>query len=177
MQYPIDAGSRHTHGLPRWLSCKESACQCRGHRFDPWVGKIPWRRDWQPTPIFLPRESHGQRSLVGCYQWGCKESHTTEHAHMQTPTNIQTHTHLYSVFKVFYLGPSLVVQWLRICLPMQVTWVQSLIGELKSHIPWRNCLASHSYWAMCNGSLHTPEPGLCNQRSPHNEKPGHRPGE
>ena len=121
MQYLIDAGSRHTQGLPRWLSCKESTCQCRRHGFDPWIGKIPWRRDWQPTPIFLPRESHGQRGLVGCYQWGCKESDTTEHAHMQTPTNIQTHTHLYSVLKIFYLGPSLVVQWLRICLPVRVT--------------------------------------------------------
>ena len=36
------------------------------HRFDPWVGKIPWRRAWQPTPVFLPGESHGQRSLAGC---------------------------------------------------------------------------------------------------------------
>ena len=44
---------------------KESACQCRRCEFDPWVGKIPWRRKWQPTPVFLPGESHGQRSLVG----------------------------------------------------------------------------------------------------------------
>ena len=51
--------------LPRWLSGKESACQCRRHTFDPWVGKIPWRRPWQPTPVFLPGESHGQRSLAG----------------------------------------------------------------------------------------------------------------
>ena len=46
---------------------KESTCQCRRlerHRFDPWVGKIPWRRAWQCTPVFLPGESHGQRSLV-----------------------------------------------------------------------------------------------------------------
>jgi len=35
------------------------------HRFDPWVGKIPWRKAWQPTPVFLPGVSHGQRSLVG----------------------------------------------------------------------------------------------------------------
>ena len=49
-------------------SGKEPACQCRRrkrHGFDPWVGKIPWRRAWQPTPLFLPGESHGQRSLVG----------------------------------------------------------------------------------------------------------------
>ena len=52
--------------------------------FDPWVGKIPWRRKWQPTPVFLPGESHGQRSLVGYRLWGHKESDTTEatqHAH------------------------------------------------------------------------------------------------
>ena len=38
---------------------------CRRPGFDPWVRKIPWRREWQPTPVFLPEESHGQRSLVG----------------------------------------------------------------------------------------------------------------
>ena len=44
------------HLLPRWLNGKESACQCRRYGFDPWVGKIPWRRAWQPTPEFLPGE-------------------------------------------------------------------------------------------------------------------------
>ena len=56
-----------------WLSGKESACQCRRckrRRFDPWVGKIPQRRKWQSTPVFLPGESHGQRSLVGHSPWG-----------------------------------------------------------------------------------------------------------
>ena len=43
---------------------------------DPWIKKIPWRREWQPTPMFLPGEFHGQRSLVA--PWGCKESDTTE---------------------------------------------------------------------------------------------------
>ena len=46
--------------------------------FDPWVGKIPWRRAWQRTPVFLPGESHGQRSLAGHSSWGQKESDTTE---------------------------------------------------------------------------------------------------
>ena len=41
--------------------------------FNPWVGKIPWRRKWQPNPVFLPGESHGQRSLVGYSPWGHKE--------------------------------------------------------------------------------------------------------
>ena len=59
-------------GFPWWLSGKESTCQCRRHRFDPWVGKIPWRRKWQPTPVFLPGKSYGQRSPVGYSPWGHK---------------------------------------------------------------------------------------------------------
>ena len=46
--------------------------------FDPWVGTVPWRRAWQPIPVFLPGQSQGQRSLVGYSSWGCKESGTTE---------------------------------------------------------------------------------------------------
>ena len=46
-------------GLPRWLSGKESAYQCRRHRFNSWVGRIPWRRKWQPTTVSLPGKSHG----------------------------------------------------------------------------------------------------------------------
>ena len=55
-----------------------NAGNIKRHRFDPWVGKILWRRKWQTTPVFLPRESHGQRSLAGYSPWGCKESDTTE---------------------------------------------------------------------------------------------------
>ena len=47
-------------------------------RFYPWVGKIPWRREWLSTPVFLPGKSHGQRSLAGYSPWGQKESDTTE---------------------------------------------------------------------------------------------------
>ena len=64
--------------LPRWLSGKESAYQCRRRRFDPWIGKIPWRRKLYPTPVFLPGQSHGQRSLAGYSPWGREESDTTE---------------------------------------------------------------------------------------------------
>ena len=59
-------------GLPRWLSGRGSICQCRRHRFNLWVGKIPWRRKWQLSSVFLPGESHGQRSLVSYSPWGCK---------------------------------------------------------------------------------------------------------
>ena len=57
-------------GLPWWLSGKDSACQCRRCQFPPWVGKIPWRRKWQPTPVFLPGKSNRQRSLAGYSPWG-----------------------------------------------------------------------------------------------------------
>jgi len=56
----------------------KEAARSAGDAFDPWVGKIPWRRAWQPTPMFLPGESQGQRSLSGYGPWGHKESDTTE---------------------------------------------------------------------------------------------------
>ena len=90
-------------GFPRWLSGKEFACQrrrCRRHRFDPWVGKIPWRRKWQPAPVFLLGKFHEQRSLLGYdpeagrggevgsqkveHDWG------TEHAHMPLKDHISS---------------------------------------------------------------------------------------
>ena len=52
--------------------------------FNPWVGKIPWRRKWQPAPVFLPGKSYGQRSLVGYSSWGLRESDMTEHTHTHT---------------------------------------------------------------------------------------------
>ena len=52
--------------------------QCGGPGFNPWVRKIPWRRKWQPTPVFLPGEFYEQRSLVGYSPWGHKELDTTE---------------------------------------------------------------------------------------------------
>ena len=68
-------------GFPGGANGKELTCQCRRckrHKLDPWVGKIPWRRTWQPTSAFLPGESHGQKSLAGYSPWGHKDSDTTE---------------------------------------------------------------------------------------------------
>ena len=53
----------------------------RETRFDPWVGKMPWRRKWQPTPVLLPGKFHGWRSLVGYSPWGCKGADMTERLH------------------------------------------------------------------------------------------------
>ena len=57
---------------------KKFACQYGTSRFHPWVRKIPWRREWQPTPVFLPGECHGQRNLACYTPWGHKESDTTK---------------------------------------------------------------------------------------------------
>ena len=68
----------HDLGFPGGSDGKESTCNVEGPGSIPEVGKIPWRRAWQPTPIFLPGESHGQRSLEGHSPQGHKESDMTE---------------------------------------------------------------------------------------------------
>ena len=60
-----------------------------GDTFNPWVGKIPWRRKWQPTPVFFPGPSDGQRSLVGYSPWGSKEADPIERLSI---THTHTHT-------------------------------------------------------------------------------------
>ena len=68
----------YLNGLHWWLRQWRICLRLRRHRFDPWVGKIPWRRAWQSTPVFLPGESHRQRSLLGYSPRGSKESDMTE---------------------------------------------------------------------------------------------------
>ena len=73
--------------FPGGASGKEPACQCRRHkrlRFKFWVWKIPWRRAWQPTPVSLPGESHGWRSLASYSPWGREGSETTERLSIHT---------------------------------------------------------------------------------------------
>ena len=62
--------------IPWWLRWWSVCLQCGRPGFNPWVGKIPWRRKWQPTLVLLPGNFHGQRSLVGYSPWGRKESDT-----------------------------------------------------------------------------------------------------
>ena len=82
--------SENGEGFPGGSVRKESACNWR-RRFNPWVGKIHWRRKWQPTPLFLPGEFLGQRSLAGYSPWGHRVRHNWE-------THIHTHTRLQVVF-------------------------------------------------------------------------------
>ena len=85
-------------GLPRWCSSKEPTCQCPCKRqdFDPRVGKIPWSRKWQPTPVFLPGKSHGQWSLAGYSLRGHKKSDTTE----QLSTRFRKHSVAYGFMEI-----------------------------------------------------------------------------
>ena len=66
----------------RWLRI---CLQCRRCGFNPWVGKISWRRKWQPTPVFLPGKSYGQTSLAGCNPWGRKELDTADQLSLHPP--------------------------------------------------------------------------------------------
>ena len=90
------------NSVPRWLSDKDSACQCkrcRSHGFDFWIEKIPWRRKRQTTQYSCLAESHGQRNLEGYSPWGLKESdmiqglsmheHTDQCRHLENYRSIQ----------------------------------------------------------------------------------------
>ena len=86
---------------------KESACQCRRLKrrgFNPWVDKIPWRRKWQPTLVFLPGESHGQKSLAGYSPWSHKELATTERARARAHTHTHTHTQCFLFILCFFVS-------------------------------------------------------------------------
>ena len=93
-----------TLGLLRWLSGKESTCQCRRCGFDPYVRKIPWNKKYQPTPEFLPGKSNGQRSLVGCSWCSHKELNMTEWLRAHAHTHTHTHTHSSTLPQVYFLG-------------------------------------------------------------------------
>ena len=78
-------------------------CQHRRHKrreFNLWVGKLPWSRKWQPTPVFLPGKPHGQRSLAVYSPWGHKKLNKTEHTHTHTTTTREC------LVQIFFLPPS-----------------------------------------------------------------------
>ena len=82
-------------GLPRWWGGKESACQCRRHKFNSWAGEIPWRRKWQPSPVPL-LENPMNRAAWRATVHRITESDTAEHAREHTHTHTHTHTHAHT---------------------------------------------------------------------------------
>ena len=101
--------------------------------FNFWVGKIPWRRKWQPTPVFLHRKSHGQRSLIGYSSKGCKESDATEHAHTCTIWGLILPTGAKFRYKDFLL-------WLHFISTENSSfwreWSQLTVAYLYSKVQW-----------------------------------------
>ena len=99
-------------GFPGGSDGKESACKARDLSSIPGLGRFPWRRSWQPTPVFLPGDSHGQKSLVSYSPWGHRESHMTEHLSAHTHTH--THTHNVTGNSLGFLSP-----WCDIFYPLK----------------------------------------------------------
>jgi len=78
--------------VAQWVKNPAVTRRCKRLGFNPWVRKTPWRRAWQPTPVFLPGESHGQRRLAGDSPWRRKESDTTERARTHTQEGLIEHS-------------------------------------------------------------------------------------
>ena len=120
--------------------------------FDPWVGKISWRRKWHPTPVFLPGESHGQRSLVGYSPWGLKELDTTEWLHFHF--HIHTLT-MYTVYIKMHHQRHLLIRKNTTCstrTPVpSVTSEMMGCGEERGSVPGEEpgSLASQGGWEQC----------------------------
>ena len=119
---------------------KDPPANARDVGLIPGSGKCPCRRKWQPTPVFLPGESHEQRSLAGYSPWGRKELDTNEqlsaYTHTHTHINIpQGHRHINPHQNNSKPGTSLVVQWLGLHTPLPRTGLQSLV--------WNQDPASH----------------------------------
>ena len=124
--------------------------QCRRPRFDPWVGKMPWRRKWQPIPVFLPGEFREHRSLEGYSPWGCKESDMTEQTH--------THTHLLQ-FESLPPGFHLLLASLKcprdISKGRQLSLLEVPSGSKPPLITVTMCLSAHIVLASFSSQAHS----------------------
>ena len=132
-----------------WLSCIKNlptkAGDARDMGFNPWVRKILWRRKWQPSPVFLPGKSHGQRNLVGYSPWDCKELDVTEHTHMLGSANSSAPA--WGLFTRLHVGPSSV--WLTIGWRGQKR-DQFLWGYLRTGLPfWMRARKKHTWVSYC----------------------------
>ena len=115
---------------------KESACQYRRHKrcnFRPWVGKIPWSREWQPTLVLLTGKFHGQSSQAGYSLQGHKESDMTKWLSVHTHTHTHTHTHVYLC--IFFLFS---FESLLLCTDL-LLWLFLLQSTSSRHTGFSSC--------------------------------------
>ena len=139
-------------GLPLQFRQYRICLQCRRPRFDPWVQKIPWRRAWLPTPVFLSGGSHGQRSLVGYSPQTCKESDMTE-----VTEHARTHAHIFFIPSISF---SLSVSFMkgkqnlhRICLQLML----HVVGRcILSSWPIPSSQSAKCTHMMQNGKVQVP---------------------
>ena len=98
-------------GLPRWLTAKNSTCQCKRCRFHPWVRKSPWNRKWQPTPVFLPGTFHRDRSLWATVHEAAEESNMTEQMSRHVCSKRQSlYIHCSEKVKLSYLNTKYILK-------------------------------------------------------------------
>ena len=119
-----------SHWWHQWQRiCLYRPCQCRRHGFYSWVRKISWRRARQPTPVFLPGESHRQRSLVSSGPEGCKELDVTE---------VPYHTHMLDPAILFWsIYPEKTLTWKDICTPVFTAAIFTIAMTCKQpKCPW-----------------------------------------
>ena len=136
-----------------WLRWQRICLQCRRPRFDPWVRKIPWRRKWQPTPAFLPGESHGERRLGGYSPWGHKES---DMAQQLTQTDILIGD--LSIFLLFFFFSQF-----QLLLPSWGVWASyspTLVFALQTAVPKIPFLRFTVWWIEQGFSLTCLPPSL-----------------
>ena len=95
-------------GFPGGSVGEESACNVGGLGSTPGWGRFPWRRKWQPTPVFLPGESHAQRSLAGSSPWGHRDSDTTEQLRKKIAVSLNIGKLSLKCLKITLMSPSLV---------------------------------------------------------------------
>ena len=128
--------------------------QCTRPGFDPWVGKIPWRRKWQPIPVFLPGESHGQRSLAGYSPQGLKESDTTERLH--------THKLSWVTNTLCHLSPSWESSWSLPCkgnmtssnqVSLETVVETALVKGACTHLPFVDAISPTVFGFFCGTEL------------------------
>ena len=122
-------------------SGKEPACQCRRFkrlRFDSWVGKIPWKSAWQHTPVFLPGESHGQRSLVGYSPWARKSQ--TRLKPLSTHCFFHHVSHCFPGIVPIFPAPNLSDH------PLQEAWLLVIPSGVVLKATWHGIISTISFF-------------------------------